>query len=40
MSIEQQIGEAAPYGTAMGLYFHSVGLKGFNFYSEPTNENK
>lgn len=34
------LGKPTPYGTAMGLYFQSVGLKGYSFYNEATNEKK
>lgn len=34
------LGRPTPYGTAMGLYFQSVGLKGYSVYNEAANENK
>ncbi|WP_338107684.1 hemagglutinin repeat-containing protein [Pseudomonas corrugata] len=34
------LGRPTPYGTAMGLYFQSVGLKSYVFYNEAVSEKK
>ncbi len=34
------LGKPTTYGTAMGMYFNSVGLKGYSFYNEAANERK